>query len=73
MLAHALEVAWPAAPAEAIRKMIGSSAIGQRAFAVVTGAAFSEAHLEARRSAQLRLRLKRGRAVGKALLGPAAG
>eukprot|EP00969_Alexandrium_andersonii_P048486 2127211-Alexandrium_andersonii.AAC.1 len=73
MLARTLEATWQAAPAEAIRKMIGSSTSGQRVLAVVTGATLSEARLEVRRRAQLRLKLKRKRAVGEALLGPAAG
>eukprot|EP00969_Alexandrium_andersonii_P374269 15485827-Alexandrium_andersonii.AAC.1 len=53
--------------------MIDNSAIGQHVLAIVTGATFSEARLEARKRVEEKLKRKRKRGIDASLLSPAAG
>eukprot|EP00969_Alexandrium_andersonii_P255081 11276154-Alexandrium_andersonii.AAC.1 len=68
-----MQAPWPAAPGEAIRKMIGRTPFGQHVLAIVTGATFSEARLEACRRLEERQRKKRKREVDDMLQATAAG
>eukprot|EP00969_Alexandrium_andersonii_P217113 9590175-Alexandrium_andersonii.AAC.1 len=53
--------------------MIDASTFGQHVLAVVAGATFCEARLEARQRAEKKRKRKHKRAVEASLLGPAAG